>query len=825
MASEITSFGHLTLSRRASGETVRLMRSPDEVVLLAFDQQMKRLVELHLLRGGQAMEGTMKKSSMERARQAADIRGPTFMRILDVGDDQGVVYYTSNLNEGEFLTDYVLRRGPLPPATVFSLLLQLLDDVMLLADKQRLVPQIRLDRVMITTVEDTFLQFRLYDFGLGSPERPAGDSARQVLQVSEMIFLLLTGKAFTGESPDRYPALTALPMNLRTTVRAALADPANTPSSLEKLRDDVREAQAAQTTSIQARNSRKQLVVTPAVMPVSSLQDLLLEGVPVERVLGSRFRVEDVEAARRYPFSIPCVNAKNDLPVTVHLLPPSRIVDKTEYDAVPLQSWRFNSEKHPNILRSLSLWESPDWSFLTEERDPGFTLSRLLTERLTLNPSEVAVVLRQVNKGIEQALDCGVQRLELHPSNLFLRVGKAGPMLAREHERLMQKRLDAWPPFHVKLRPHMTMRNLYEPSLAEPPDGAQFESGHLADREQRSRAFVALAVYLLTGQRQISDAPVFPEAVPESLAVYVRETLEATRLRGITPLPAEFLERFESIMSGPATPDLATRLRGSTVTLGEMESAGSVSDFDDDTSFRDEDDEAEVSPISRRLHAHEFDQRGAGTRSSSWPVMAAAAVVVLGLLGWWLMSGGKPAEAVAAELPPVPAEPTLAKKVEPAKPPVSLEKPEVAVVAAVAPAPETKNPAPAEVKQVEAPPATQPEPPKTVAVQPAPAAASPASVPKVAAPSAAPVKPPAAPNKPPAPVTVPSPVIIRKAIMPTPEEIARFKQGQIKPKPMPLPVQINPVTPMPLEPGVPEKTGTVPAMKMASPPTDAEKRS
>lgn len=809
MTSEITSFGHLTLSRRASGETVRLVRSPDEVVLLAFDKQTKHLVELHLLCAGQPMEGAQKKSSMERARQASEVRGPTFMRILEVGEDQGVVYYTSNLSEGEFVADYVTRRGPLPPATVFPLLLQLLDDVMLLADKSRLVPQIRLDRVMVTTVEDTFLQLRLYDFGLGSPERHASDNARQVLQVCELIFLLLTGKIFTGDNPDRFPALTALPMSLRTTVRAALVDPSNTPTSLEKLRDDVREAYFAQVSSIQARNTRKQLVVTAASLPTSQLQDLLLEGVPVERVLGSRFRVEDGETARRYPFSIPCVNVKTAVPVTVHLLPPSRIVDKQEYDAVPLQSWRFNPEKHPNILRSLSLWESPDWSFLTEERESGFSLSRLLTERLTLNPSEVAVVLRQVNAGLEQALDCGVQRLELHPSNLFLRVGKAGPMLAREHERLMQKRLDAWPPFHVKLRPHVTMRNLYESPLAEAPDATQLDGSHLLDREHRSRSFVALAAYLLTGQRQIGDAPVFPEAVPESLAVFVRETLESSRVRGVTLSPAEFLERFESIMTAPAGSDLASRLRGSAVALEDMESVGSVSDFDEDASSGDS-DEAEASPISRRLHAHEFDPRLSSSRRFPWAVMAAAAVVVLGLLGWLFMPGAKPAEIpVADNTPPAKVESPVATKPEPEP----KKEPAKAVVATTvtAPQPAVQSPAAAPPTSV----TVKPEAPKTVAA-PSPAPATP--------PSLGPVKPPGDPSKPPAPVVVPNPVIIRKAIMPTAEEIARFKQGLVKPPLVPLPVQVNPTAPIPLEPLAPQQLGTLPTMKMAS-PVDGEKKS
>ncbi len=848
MSTEASSFGPLMLARQNGGGNVRLVRSPDELVLLAFDTQIKRLVELHLLRLGQPLEGPMKKSCMERARQAAEIRGPTFMRILDVGEDKGVVYYTSNLSDGEFAADYVQRRGALAPATVFSLILQLLDDVMLLSDRQRLVPQIRLDRVMITTVEDTFLQLRLYDFGLGTPEKQASDSSRQVLQICELLFLLLTGKMFAGESPDRYPALTALPMSLRTTVRAALTDPVNTPASLEKLRDDVREAFAAQVSSIQARTTRKQLVVTASTQPISQLQDLLLEGVPVERVLGSRFKVEDEENARRQPFSIPCINAKTEQPVTVHLLPPARIVDKGQYEAVPLQSWRFSPDKHPNILRSLSLWESPDWSFLTEEREAGFALSRLLTERLTLNPVEVVVVLKQVQAGIEQALDCGVQRLELHPSNLFLKVGKPGPMLAREHERLMQKRLDAWPPFLVKVRPHVTLRNLYETPLAEPPDPAQFESEHLADREHRNRTFVALAAYLLTGQRQVGDAPIFSEAVPEALAVYVKETLEATRLRGITPPPAEFLERFEAILTGPTTTDLATRLRGTAVNLAEMESVGSISDFDEDLPHETFED-PEVSPISRRLHPHEFEGRRRAPQRSLWPVWAAAAILAICGGGWWWFSGSsqetspapklstashastqpstKPAEVTHAQPLTTAPKPAPADKAAAPQPKPTEPVPAKAVTQAPKPAPPPKAdiPSPKQPQPVaktsQAPKSepqltTKPMPaPPVVSSAPKPPAPSPA-VPAPAKASLSPEKTPSDPAQPPAPVSVPNPVIIRKALMPTPEEIAKFKQGLVQP-PAPQPAQAKPiqVTP-PTTPQAPQPNGNKPSLKVAA---------
>ena len=795
MLSDLTSFGHLTISRRASGEPIRVVRSPDEQVFLAFDRQIKRLVELHVLRQGAVMDGSAKRSAYERAQMAAEVRGPSFMRVLEVGEDQGMVYYTSNLNEGEFVSDYIERRGPLPQATVFTLLQHLLDDLLLFSDRQRLVSQMRLDRVMVTTLEDTFLQLRLYDFGLSNDEVEEVAGNHQIIQVCELMFLMLTGKPYAGENPDLYTTLTALPMSLRTTLRTALTDPRNAPTSTEKLRDDVREACGAFISSIQARNSRKQLVITPTLLPHFQLQDLLLENVPIDKVLGSRFRVEDGQDVRRYPFSIPCQNVKNDQPVTVHLLPPARIVEKTEYEAVPLQSWRFSADKHPNILRSLSLWESPDWSFLTEERETGFTLSRLLTERLTLNPTEVVLLLRQVMAGMNQAEECGVEHLEIHPSNLFMKVGKAGPMLNREHDKLMQKRLDAWPPFHVKLRPHLTMRNLYEAPLVELPENSDPAGEHHAVREYRNRTFVALATYVLTGARQIGESPVFPETVPESLAAYIRETLLHTSKQGSTPAPAEFVEKFETAMTGPTQPDLASRIRGSSIAVEEMESVGSVSDFDDDQPMPADDFEDDVSLISRRLHAHEFDLHQK-KKTLGWPIWAAAAAIA-GLLSWWFMAGDN---GEASTVPaPVVATPTISREPtqEAPKPQPAPEKPVTKPMADVplppdGPAQSAPKPA-AEKSQVTA----KIEPKKPEPAKPGSDKVAKATPPAPPKPPAAPeTKPIPLPMTPPATVVVPNTVIIRKALLPSAEEIAKFKQGQVKPTSPQMPVQA-PSTPQP----------------------------
>lgn len=811
MMEQFQQFGMLSVAHRTGGAPVELVRSKDEVVFLAFDNRIHRLVELHVLQGGGTLDAATKRSAFDRARQASEIRGHSFMRILEVGEDQGLVYYTSNLNDGEFVEDYVARRGAVAPATSLAMLYLLLDDLLQLRGFQRLVSRMHLDRVLVTTLEDTFLQLRVFDYGLSQVDAgsDAQSGARLVVEGCRLLFLLLTGKVFCGENPDRFPVLTQLPMSLRISMRSALTDSANAPSSIEKLRDDVREAFSSLASTIQARNLRRQLVVNGSLLPQSQLQELLLENVPIEQILGTRFRVEDAEHTRRYPFSIPAINVKAEEPVTVHLLPPSRIVEKSRYEAVPLQMWRFSPERHPNILRSLSLWESPEWTFLTEEREPGFALSRLMAERLTLNPAEVVVLMRQVRAGLDQAVECGVERVDLHPSNILLRVGKNGPLLARELERLMQKRLDAWPKFLVKLRPHMTMRSLYEPLLVDSEGQETHEEDHLADRDLRYRSFVCLAAYLLTGERQSGGVPVFPESVPEPAAAYVRECLELTRRQGKTPAPGEFIDRFDSLLSAP-TVDLATRLRGSAVAIEEMESAGSVSDFEDDWSDSgpdSDDEEYSMSPIKRGIKTHDFNPLLNPKRGIPWGIVAAAAAVVLGIGAWFLVGGSKqeiPSNRV--EVPssepegPVlvdsqPSEPAAKVVVKNSvskltaevdvdvKPPATESKKsqtgESEVSAALAAA--VSN---AERKKPDVPPVVESGlPPKTMDKKVV-KTSSPQPIPSVAEKS-----PVASPTPAPAvkPATTTTPIIIRRAIVPTKEEIERMKQGQVQNKTETLP--------------------------------------
>jgi hypothetical protein len=158
-----------------------------------------------------------------------------------------------------------------------------------------------------------------------------------------------------------------------------------------------------------------------------------------------------------------------------------------------------------------------------------------------------------------------------------------------------------------------------------------------------------------------------------------------------------------------------------------MESAGAISDFDEDQSVDDEDSAA---PFGSKQEAFRpYASKGDGL---PWIVWAAAAVILLGLTAWWLLDRPVEVDLSGANVAP---------KVENAP--------------TAAPTP----PANAEEK-------SKPSENANVVAEKASASSAPAA--KTQDPPT------------PLPAAEKQPVIIRKALLPSQEELDKMRQGQVK---------------------------------------------
>jgi hypothetical protein len=909
MIEEPPLFGSLALASHRDGSPIKLPRAQDEVVMLAFDQQNSRLVELHIFTGkaapvttpGQppAMRRWVKplswqsrrkwassrlgerkskpagghrpahksrirarylhrfyepKTTCEQAdvrpemvdeeqqyrtcellRLAAGARSHCFMTILDVGVDDGMAYYVTHLNDGEFIQDYVRRRGAVPTVASLALLHQLLQELGKAEEEGQLLSTVSLDQVLVTSQEEEYLQLRLFDYGLSQPRSEAfgQHSSRLVSEACHLLFLLMAGQTYTGGNPEDFGVIAELPANLRFVIKSVLTKPVTHSISRKTLRDEVREAMCSHVSLVQARNPKLLLVADPATLPFSHLQTLLLGNIPLKTMFGASFRIENPELSGCHPFAIPAVNVCAEQQVTLQLLPPERIVHQPTDTAFPPQTWRQDPAKQANLLHMLSLWKGPDWAFLSEAREPGMSLSALMAKRGTLNPGEVTTLLRQIHAGLDQAVETGVQRVDLDPGNIQLCVGYDGPVLPRDLERLHQKRLDAWPKFVVKLRLHKTMRSLCKPRLIDMSPweyNSTAESVVIADRDECHRTFISLAVYLLTGEGQMREIAEFPTSTPDLAASYLQECLQRVLSGSAVPSPHDFTEQLSHLLTAASTEmdsvedPLATPHPQASQ---EMVSAGFVSDFEEDSSPVDvpvappldhSSHTLLLAPVGGNIQPIEFNRPSPPRFSFPWLALAAT-VLLLGAVAWMIF-GGEPAvdmerhaaapssspqknvvSKVVAEAAPksadIPPAPALAQPIIHKSPVVEVEAPslspspspapvaEVAVTAPQPVSPQPTGPAPITIARailqenqpVEKLVASSMQNARLVTSN-IPTQLPASAVPPAPAPVVAPIA--VQPTTPPKEVPPLQEVTIRRAVILTPEEMGHLAQPKTR---------------------------------------------
>ena len=299
-----------------------LLRAVHEDVYLAVDRLHRQLVEVHFASRQEEMTPTAQLS----VPPGSD-RG--FEPVLDSGEVQGERYYVTAFKDGELLERYVARRGALIAPTAFSLVLQLLDELLELARGRGTLKGVSLERVMVCLEDDSLLRLRILDYGrcILPDEADSEEIPRLVREVSQVLGRLLIGPIREGVHPDRVAVLNTLPGRLRNTLRACLGAPGEMAQSLEALRTQVQEAFLAQSRDLHGKDTRRHMVALENMVPHSSLRDQLFPDPPNMEVLARRYQLEDV-GGERHPFSLPVTEAASNRRLTVQLLPRAGVLER-----------------------------------------------------------------------------------------------------------------------------------------------------------------------------------------------------------------------------------------------------------------------------------------------------------------------------------------------------------------------------------------------------------------------------------------------------------------------------------------------------------------
>ena len=542
------------IAQDSTGSPVEVARIPGEIVCLGFDTGRRRLVQIHLPKFADCLGEPHKIAFFARVLAAAEFRGdPTFTHVIDGGEDHGLAFYVTDVDNGEPVATYTQRYGPLRSATVTVLGLELVERLIDLMAYPELAAGTRLGGALLMIDDAGQLFLRVVDFGLGMrdvPQIQADHGERSlVYETGALLFQMFTGIPYKPGARSAIDALPALPQGLKFTLAHALGESTG-PCRLEALRDALHDALPSEVKASPEAGRRLYAKLSVAKPLRSKLDSSFSREHGLPDALQERFLTEEdaLGVPGRYIHTLYDMNEGHR--VSVQVLPPERIISPGHYDAIPQSMWRQDDARHPNILRAVGLWETDQSTLLAEERWPGPSLSYLLAHRGTLESSEVALVLEQLLSGLDQAAECGLRIPSLHPSNIQLALGQdAAP---REVRDLIDARLSAWPMFVVKIRGHFAVPTLIEQPLHESlfPQGSYGEG--MSYSERITLETIALS-HALIGARRFS---VLTGGRSEDIRAYVEKCLAQEAAEpGSVDLHA-YVEGFCSIArSGTLTAD------------------------------------------------------------------------------------------------------------------------------------------------------------------------------------------------------------------------------------------------------------------------------
>lgn len=547
---DLEKFGRYEISRDSSGKPIELYQARGETICLAYDTGKRSLIELHLLQKPAQFTSFEHHCFFERFRMVRALRGDAGFSAVLKGDTlNGNLFYTANINNGEPIAEYVRRMGPIPVETALGLAVDLSERLSKLTSKfQRVLSSISLNNAMLMVGEGGNLTIRVVDFGLATeePDPSLGDS-RLVREFAWMLLTMMTGQERPADGDtDSKIKLGGLPLALRRLIKDLLTGSVSGPLTLTSLDSALQEAFKSVQRSFLARTQRRHLVVSSKFYPRTTLERHLIPDPAFPTELSDRFRDDERAFGPKDPFRRHLVEPDTGDRVGMQILPPFRIISSQHYTPIPPQLDEADMAQYPHLMDVFEGWESNSAIYLAEENWPGFTLPYLLRIKGRLKPVEALVLLRQVVHGLNQAAKCGIDVRQVRPRDF--QVCFQQRTTQADLRQLLERRIEMWPTFVVKLRTHAAIRALIQPESEIESAIVDLKQSHPELLHQR---FIALAIELLTGKT--GELP--RESLPDGLFSLFEKCGRDIRENQPVLAPSELVEAFAtSVEDAPEEP-------------------------------------------------------------------------------------------------------------------------------------------------------------------------------------------------------------------------------------------------------------------------------
>ena len=441
-----TQFRQYLIAQDAEGNNVEVVRTAEQVGVLAFDTRRLAFVHCHVL-----LEPLSSRRTFDdRARRFKASGHPHLARLIESGEDEGSAFYITANVDGETLRGYLSRHEQLPVWLAMRLTASCLEAVRAALEVGDFLPLQLMDVLRIAQTGPHDLRVMLTDYRLADPAgaksararlaKSAFDKQEQFLGV---FFLerLQTGSSIQDASLSAADFAELL-QNLLSSCGAGVdAGIENVLRALEKSTPSPPPGEMA-----------------PQLKPKSLLAPLLPTSGEVARSVAANVRVQSQKLDASQPYTLHGTLTKSGQEIVLEPVPPVRIAGTGPAGVLRQVLHLPKAGKFPNLVPVNFVEQHEGVLCFAETAVEGIVLSDLLAARGTLDPQETYLVLAGMDAALAQVEKTNVDTRRLRLEDIFLFTGfSKGPAA---ESGLLSKRLNEWPGFSIVLRAHPCLSSM-----------------------------------------------------------------------------------------------------------------------------------------------------------------------------------------------------------------------------------------------------------------------------------------------------------------------------------------------------------------------------
>lgn len=435
-------FKHYQIVQDAESNNVELIRSSEQVAVLAFDNEALEFVHCHVL-----LESLRNRESFNDACKLLQKNGhPLLAPLSDFGEDDGNPFYITGSVDGESLRAYLQRQPEIPLWLAAMLTTRALDSVIALSERGDFVPDLPLDAFRVVQVGTSALQVMAADYRL--VENPTRSKTRLIKANFERQAKFL--RTFLREQgAGAGPTLPDAPLNTTDFAELLGGTLSSGGPGMTSLMQDLRNALQKMVPDHLAGE------IPTAQKPRALIAPLLATYQEVARGVVNLVRIQSQRLDMANPYSMRGTLTRTGRPVLVEQVPPARLCGKVVIDIDKHVQKLAKKREFASLVPLPLLGDSEDLACMAEEVADGVALADILRERGSLGVAESYVVLAGVDAALSQVEKGGIKTSKLRLEDMFLLTG-----FGREDPRstrLLSTKINEWPSFTVMLRAHPTL--------------------------------------------------------------------------------------------------------------------------------------------------------------------------------------------------------------------------------------------------------------------------------------------------------------------------------------------------------------------------------